>query len=204
MSAVGEPPVGEVGLPALVGQFGGKPDVGGLGSPLGCGCRRACGAQMAVDGWVDTVRPWWCLRCQAMVWGPLSRPLLASFSCCSTIRSIVDCGSRVGLVLAGASAGRRRARPRVVARNQPGDPGLRNPIGAGHLGLAAPLHDDGGDDQPRLRHRRKSRHTYSDVLRHAIRMSWYQTLSPLPAEMAPETSPGAIFMPDGHVFGHIS
>ena len=31
VGAVGEPPVGEVGLPAFVGLFGGEADVGGLG-----------------------------------------------------------------------------------------------------------------------------------------------------------------------------
>jgi hypothetical protein len=31
-----KPPVGEVGLPAFVGLFGGKPDVGGLGTLLRC------------------------------------------------------------------------------------------------------------------------------------------------------------------------
>ena len=28
--------------------------------------------------------------------------------------------------------------------------------------------------------------------------------SPLPGKRPPETSPGAVFMPIGHVFGHIS
>lgn len=50
VGVVGQPPVGEVGLPALVGLFGGKADVGGLGTSLWCGCHFACGAQVAVNG----------------------------------------------------------------------------------------------------------------------------------------------------------
>jgi hypothetical protein len=50
VGAIGQPPVGEVGLPALVGLFGGEPDVGGLGAALRCRCHQARGAQVAVDG----------------------------------------------------------------------------------------------------------------------------------------------------------
>ena len=50
VGVIGEPPVGEVGLPAFVGLFGGEPDVGGLGAPLRCWCHQACGAQVAMDG----------------------------------------------------------------------------------------------------------------------------------------------------------
>ena len=49
VSAIGEPPVGEVGLPALVGLLGGKPDIRGLWAPLWCRCHQACGAQVPVD-----------------------------------------------------------------------------------------------------------------------------------------------------------
>jgi len=49
VSAIGQPPVGEVRLPALVGLLGGKPDIGGLGAPLRCRCHQACGAEVTVD-----------------------------------------------------------------------------------------------------------------------------------------------------------
>jgi hypothetical protein len=44
VGVIGEPPVGEVGLPAFVGLFGGKPDVGGFGSLLRCGFDQPGGA----------------------------------------------------------------------------------------------------------------------------------------------------------------
>jgi hypothetical protein len=50
VSAIGQPPMGEVGLPALVGLFGGKADVGGLGTFLWLRVDVAAGAQMAVNG----------------------------------------------------------------------------------------------------------------------------------------------------------
>jgi hypothetical protein len=49
VGVIGQPPVGEVGLPALVGLFGGKPDIGGLGAPLRCRCHQAYGAEVTVD-----------------------------------------------------------------------------------------------------------------------------------------------------------
>jgi hypothetical protein len=81
-----------------------------------------------------------------MVCGPSSRPLLESSSRSPTIRSIVDCASRVGLVRG------RRARLEgvlalgAVAGHQPRDPTLGYPVLAGYLGLAAALDDNGGND----------------------------------------------------------
>jgi hypothetical protein len=49
VGALGQPPVGEVGLPAFIGLFGGKADEGGLGSALGCGGDEAGGGQLAAD-----------------------------------------------------------------------------------------------------------------------------------------------------------
>ena len=50
VGVVGEPPVGEVGLPAFVGLFGGEADVGRLG-PLGwLRFDQAGGVEVAVDG----------------------------------------------------------------------------------------------------------------------------------------------------------
>src|SRR5882757_7518820 len=98
MGSVGEPPVGEVGLPAFVGQIGGKADVGSFGRFLGAGVTKPAARRCRMIDGVDTVKPWWWSRCQAIVSGPLSSPLLVSFSRSSTIRSMLDCGSRVGLV----------------------------------------------------------------------------------------------------------
>jgi hypothetical protein len=49
VGVVGQPPVGEVGLPAFVGLFGGKADVGGFGSFGRRGCDQAGGVQVATD-----------------------------------------------------------------------------------------------------------------------------------------------------------
>jgi hypothetical protein len=50
MAAISKPPVGEVGLPAFVGLFGGKTDVGGLGTLLGLRGDQPGRLQVAVDG----------------------------------------------------------------------------------------------------------------------------------------------------------
>ena len=61
VGAVGQPPVGEVGLPAFVGLLGGEADVGRFGSLLRCGCDQPGRVQVAVDrGRPTRVRPWWC------------------------------------------------------------------------------------------------------------------------------------------------
>jgi hypothetical protein len=120
----------------------------------------------------ETVKRWWCCRCQAMVWGPWSRPLLASFSRSSMIGSMVAWGNRVGLVCGRRERVERGLSLQPVALHQARDPTLGDPVLAGHLGLAATLDDDGGDDQASLRHQLTlGRSPYSDVLRHAIRMS---------------------------------
>ena len=49
VGAVGEPPVGEVGLPAFVGLFGGEADVGGLRAFLRLRGDQPGRAQVAVD-----------------------------------------------------------------------------------------------------------------------------------------------------------
>ena len=50
VGAAGEAPVGEVGLPAFVGLFGGESDVGAFGPFVGCGCDEAGGVEVAADG----------------------------------------------------------------------------------------------------------------------------------------------------------
>ena len=46
---VGEPPVGEVGLPAFVGLVGGEADVGGLGAFRRCRCHQPGRGEVAAD-----------------------------------------------------------------------------------------------------------------------------------------------------------
>jgi hypothetical protein len=50
VGAVGQSPVGEVGLPAFVGLFGGEPDVGALGALTWLGLDQAVVVQDAADG----------------------------------------------------------------------------------------------------------------------------------------------------------
>jgi len=45
-----EPPVGEVGLPAFIGLFGGEADVGRFGSFVGAGFYEAGGVEVSADG----------------------------------------------------------------------------------------------------------------------------------------------------------
>ena len=50
VGVIGESPVGEVGLPAFVGLFGGKADVGRFGPFVRCRCDESGGGEVAVDG----------------------------------------------------------------------------------------------------------------------------------------------------------
>lgn len=58
VDASGDPPVGEVGLPALVGLFGGEADVGGLGRFAGVGVTSPAAVRWRLIEATDTVR-WW-------------------------------------------------------------------------------------------------------------------------------------------------
>lgn len=100
----------------------------------------------------DTTRAWWCLRCQAMVWGPWSSPLLARSQRKPMIRSTVACGNRVGLVCGRRERGSNAASFESIAGEQLRDPPLRHPVLAGHLRLATTLNNDGSDDQAGVRH----------------------------------------------------
>jgi len=62
----------------------------------------------------DTSRWWWCCRCQAMVWGPASRPLPVSSVRRAMMRSMVGWGSRVGLVWGRRERGSKAASPSRV------------------------------------------------------------------------------------------
>jgi hypothetical protein len=151
----GQLPVDEVGLPALVGQVGGKPDVGRL-RPLGrVGGDQARPGQVPADGRGrhsdlvvvfqvpgNGVRP----GVPAMPGQLLPQP-----------RDQLD-GARAdrgrgGLRPPGPRLERRLALG-PVAGQQPADPALGNPVPAGRLALAQPLGNDSSDDKTRLRHAR--------------------------------------------------
>jgi hypothetical protein len=57
VSAIDEPPMGEIGLPALVGLNGGKPDIGGLRAPLRCRCHQTRSAKCRWIEFTDTTTP---------------------------------------------------------------------------------------------------------------------------------------------------
>lgn len=153
VGAVGQAPVGEVGLPAFVGLFGGEADVGGLGSFLGLGSDHSGGVQVAADGvdrdgqavavvqvpgdglWavVEAVAGQFGAQRHDQVDGGLCQPGRAG----------------VGAPGAGCECGVAVA---PVAGHQLGDPALRHPVGPGGLGLAQSLLDNGSDDQTRFRH----------------------------------------------------
>nr|WP_238332428.1 hypothetical protein [Kribbella jejuensis] len=59
----------------------------------------------------ETVTWWRCRRCQAIVSGPASRPDSASCLRIVMIRSTVDCGIAVGLVLGRRERGSNAASP---------------------------------------------------------------------------------------------
>ena len=111
VGTVGQLPGGEVGLPAFVGLFSSKADVGRFGPFVRAGFDETGGVQVAADRGHGHLELMVVLRCQAMVWGPASSPLLARVSRSSTIRSIVLCGSRVGLVCGRRERGSNAASP---------------------------------------------------------------------------------------------
>ena len=111
VGVISEPPVGEVGLPALIGLFGGEADVGGLGAFLRVGVMRLAAARWRWMVLTAMVMPWWCCRCQAMVCGPWSRPLPASSARRPTMRSTVEVGSRPGLDRGRRERGSKAASP---------------------------------------------------------------------------------------------
>src|SRR5271156_526582 len=92
-----------------------------LGRLAGVGMSRPAACRCRLMEATDTLSWWWCSRCQAMVCGPLSRPLLASVSRSPMIRSMVVCGRRAGLVCGrrerGSNAASPSARYRVTSRD---------------------------------------------------------------------------------------
>src|SRR5271156_5844785 len=92
-----------------------------LGRLAGVGMIRPAACRCRLMEATDTLSWWWCSRCQAMVCGPLSRPLLASVSRSPMIRSMVVCGRRAGLVCGrrerGSNAASPSARYRVTSRD---------------------------------------------------------------------------------------
>ena len=111
VGAVGEPPVGEVGLPAFVGLVGGEADVGRLGRFCGAGRpgRRACRWRLIVAA--RRVRPWWCCEVPGDGVRAGVEAFADKFSRSSMISSIVVCASRVGLVCGRRDRGSNAASP---------------------------------------------------------------------------------------------
>jgi len=147
MGVIGEPPVGEVGLPAFVGLLGGKPDVGGFGPLLRLRADQPGRAQMPVDR-----------RCPdgqavmvAQMPGDRRRPVVEAFAGQigaqgdDQVGGLLGQPGRAGMRPAGAGLECGLAL-QVVAGHQPADPALRNPILTGHLRLAATLDDNSGND----------------------------------------------------------
>lgn len=152
--AVGEQPVGDVGLPAFVGLVGFEPDQRRSRAFLGSWCDEAAADKDPPDrrgrrgGAVAAVQ----------VRGDRRR---------AGIQAVIDELSAQGddLVLdragvcggVGARSSRARLESRVavglIAEDQLVHPRARQPVGAGDLRLGAPLDEDCGHDQPRMRHR---------------------------------------------------
>ena len=109
--AVSEAPVGEVGLPGLVGLVCLEADVGGLGRLRGSGVTRPAfdRIRLMVDA-AGEGSPSWSSRSR-MDWGPASKP--ASRSCLRrvVIRSRVSTLVLVGLVWGLRDLGSRASRP---------------------------------------------------------------------------------------------
>jgi hypothetical protein len=103
--------VGEVGLPAFIGLFGGKAGEGVLGSALACGAMRPVAARWRRMLGADTTNPWWNCKCQAMMWEPWSSPLPDSSRRRPMIRSMVACGSQAGLLCGRRERGWNAASP---------------------------------------------------------------------------------------------
>jgi hypothetical protein len=173
VGVVGEPTMGEIGLPAFVGLFGGEPDVGGFGSLLRLRRDLAGRSQMSVNRRDRHDQSVMVFQMPGNGVGAVVKPFAGELV--AELDDQIDRGLRqtggigvrpawslfeVGLTLD------------PITLEQPTDPALGNPVGARHLGLAATLHDDGGDNQASFRHPPNiGRLPICDVLRHTMRMS---------------------------------
>jgi hypothetical protein len=173
MSAISEPPVGEVGLPALIGLLGGDPDIRRLGPLLRGGGDQPGRGQVAVDCRYRHNQAVVVLQ----VPGDGVRAVVESFARQLLLQpdDQIDCrlcqprGAAVWPAGAGLERGLALG---PIALDQPRDPTLRDPVFTGHLRLATTLDNDSGDHETSLRHQLTlGRSPHSDVLRHAIRMS---------------------------------
>lgn len=116
VGAVGELPVGGIGLPAFVGLVGLRPDVGALGplARLGMTNPRRTRIRQIVDaaGRVSSSRP----RCQAMVCAPASSPWSLCCLRSPTTRTLnPGCHGRCAMAVETAAA----AQPRPRCRSGP-------------------------------------------------------------------------------------
>ena len=110
---VGEPVVGEVGLPGLVGLLGLEPDVGGLGSLRGVRGDQAVRGPGSGGSWPATARPGGgAPGASAMVSAPASRPCSASSLRSRSTRSTTSAGVAPGWSAGRGTGARTRPRPR--------------------------------------------------------------------------------------------
>ena len=147
-------PVGEVGLPALVGLGGFEPQAGRSGALGRVGGDQPGPGQVAADGGgrdldlvvvgqvpADGVRP----GVQALPGQFLVQP----HDQVPAASGLIADGEVFGRRDRGSNAASPSARYRATSRDtQP----LRHPVGPGYLPLAPALGDDSGDDKTRLRH----------------------------------------------------
>ena len=155
VGAVGQPVMGEVRLPALVGQVRGEPEVGRPGPFLRrrddqpgpgqvAGDRRRRHGDGVVVGQVPA------RSC------PGRRPARPRSAPCGSGRSAPPWPPGSPSVSGSAAATAARTRPPLAAvtSNKFVHPRPRHAIRRGDLGRPATLHDNGGKNQTRFRHRR--------------------------------------------------
>jgi hypothetical protein len=111
LAAIGEPPVGEVGLPALVGCRGLEPDPRAARALARLGDDETRRAEDPADGRGRRGRPPSRPRCQAIVTGPASSPRAISSRRRATIRSRVASGVWPGLDRGRRERGSRASSP---------------------------------------------------------------------------------------------
>jgi hypothetical protein len=167
-----EPVVGEVRLPALVGQVRFEADVGRAGSLLRLRGHEPLAHEQPVDRRDRDVRG------VLLSEGPSDRLRPCVEATLLEVRSDLD-HERDHLAWERRRRALRPSRPRLegrlslraVAGDESADPGLRDAVGEGDLGLAASLDDDGSDDKAGFGHPRSSSKGYAHLPRQAMLMS---------------------------------
>ena len=153
LAVVGEAPVGEIGLPHLIGQFRLEADVGRTRSFLGLRGDPTVTIQDAVHR-----RP---RDPQVVVMSEMPDDLVGARVVTTGDKSVTDRHDQLHRRL-GCPVRRRKWTSRAwnergvaigaVARDELGHPALRHVIVACHLALSAALDDDSSDDETSFRH----------------------------------------------------